>query len=54
MFDYSFLYLIDLEDQFSATEDVDSLPYESPQCGRKRPFLEVSITVTRNHLDIAI
>ena len=48
--DYSFLYLLGLEDQFSATEDVDSLPFESPQRGRKRPFSEVSITVTSNHL----
>ena len=52
-FDYSFFYLLGLEDQFSPTEDVDSLPFESPRCGRKRLFSEVSITVTSNHLDVA-
>ena len=50
-FVYSFLYLLGLEDQFSPTEDVDSLPFESPRRGRKRLFSEASITMTSNHLD---
>ena len=53
-FDYTFLYLRGLEDKFSAMEDIDSLPFESPQRGRKRLFSEVSITVTSNHLNLVI
>ena len=52
-FDYGFVYFLSLEDQFSPTEDVDSLLFESPRRGRKRLFSEVCITVTSNHLDIA-
>ena len=50
MFDYRFLYLLDFEDQFSATGEVDT--FGSPQSDIQPLFSEVSITLTSNELDI--
>ena len=49
-FDYSFVYLLGLEDQFSATKDIDTLG--TLQRVGWHPFSKVSIVVTSNHVSI--
>ena len=50
-FHYSFLYLLGLEDQCNATEDVDIFLNSSSHGNRRRTFSEVSITVSITSLD---